>query len=344
VGRIEAESSELLAPPEQHDLLLGLDCLRRLFDEDVRHISSTNPVPAGLRNGHEGHNAVTMPRAIWSGSIAFGLVTVPVRMFSAVAEHRLHFQLVHRKDDGPIGYEKICKLEDKPAPDDEIVKAYEAEKGELVYVEDEDFEAAQVKGYRTFEISDFVAAEEIDPIYFERSYYLAPQEGAEKVYTLLARAMEDAGLVAVGTFVMRDREYLGCLRVRDGVITLERMYFADEIRPADELRPQRARVGKQELEMAASLIDRFKGSFDPSKYSDTYTDRLLEVIKRKRRGEEVHVAAEPEPEEAPDLMEALRASLEAHGGARRRAAPKRRQSAGTASRRRSSAGPSRRAS
>src|SRR5439155_25470902 len=123
-----------------------------------------------------------------------------------------------------------------------------------------------------------------------------PQDGAEKVYTLLVRAMEDAGLAAVGTFVMRDREYLGCLRVRDGVITLERMYFADEIRLADELRPERARVSKQELDMAAALIDRFKGSFDPSKFSDTYTDRLLEVIRRKQRGEEVHEAPGVEPE------------------------------------------------
>jgi DNA end-binding protein Ku len=264
-----------------------------------------------------------MGRAIWSGSISFGLVSIPVRMFSAVAEHKLHFNLVHRADDAPIGYEKVCKLEGKPVPDDEIVKAYEVAKGKVVHLEDEDFEAAQVKGSHSFDIGDFVAVEEIDPIYFERSYYLAPQDGGEKVYTLLVRAMEDAGLVAVGTFVMREREYLGCLRIRDGVITLERMYFADEIRPTDELRPPRARVNKQELEMATSLIDRFKGSFDPSKYKDTYTDRLLDVIKRKQRGEEVHVAAEAETEEVPDLMAALRASLEAHSGSRSKATPRR---------------------
>jgi len=264
-----------------------------------------------------------MPRAIWSGTISFGLVTIPVRMFSAVAEHKLRFHLVHRKDEGPIGYEKVCKLEDKPVSDDEIVKAFEIAKGELVHVEDEDFEAAQAEGTHSFEITDFVAVEEIDPIYFERSYYLAPQNGGEKVYTLLVRAMKDAGLAAVGTFVMRDREYLGCLRVRDGVITLERMYFADEIRLADELRPERARVSKQELDMAAALIDRFKGSFDPSKFSDTYTDRLLEVIRRKQRGEEVHEAPGVEPEETPDLMEALRASLEAHAAPKRKASPRR---------------------
>jgi DNA end-binding protein Ku len=138
---------------------------------------------------------------------------------------------------------------------------------------------------------------------------------------------------------MRDREYLGCLRIRDGVITLERMHFADEIRPAEELRPPRARVNKQELEMAASLIDRFKGSFEPKKYKDTYTDRLLDVIKRKERGEEVHVAAEPEPEETPDLMEALRASIEAYSSPRRKAAAPHRKAPAQKGRQRS---PSRR--
>jgi DNA end-binding protein Ku len=266
-----------------------------------------------------------MPRAIWSGTIGFGLVSVPVRMYAAVSEHKLHFNLLHRKDESPIGYAKICKKESKPVPDDEIVKAYEIEKGEYVYLEDEDFEAARAEGGHAFDINQFVAIEEIDPIYFEHSYYLAPESGGEKVYTLLVRAMEDAGLAAIGTFVMRDREHLGCLRIHDGVIMLERMYFADEIRPAKEHRPARSQVRKEELEMAASLIDRFKGSFDPKAYSDTYTDRLLDVIRRKRRGEEIHVAAEPEPTEAPDLMEALRASLEASSGTTRK--PSRKPSA-----------------
>jgi DNA end-binding protein Ku len=267
---------------------------------------------------------VLMPRSIWSGTISFGLVSIPVRMVTAVSEHALHFNLLHRKDSSPIGYEKVCKQEDKRVPEDEIVKAYEVSKGKYVEVEDADFEAARTEGYHAFDISDFVSVDEIDPIYFERSYYLVPQDGGEKVYTLLVRAMEDAGLAAVGTFVMREREHLGCLRIRDGVITLERLYFADEIRPADELKPERARVNKQELEMAAALIDRFKGSFDPTKYSDTYTDKLRDVIKRKQRGETVTVE-EPEAtaEEAPDLMEALRASIEAHSGPTRRSSSQR---------------------
>ena len=213
-----------------------------------------------------------MPRSIWSGTISFGLVSVPVRMFTAVSEHKLHFNLLHRKDESPIGYEKVCKKEDKPVPEDEIVKAYEIEKGEFVYLEDEDFEAARAEGGHAFEIEQFVPIDEIDPIYFEHSYYLAPQDGGEKVYTLLVRAMEDAGLAAVGTFVMRDREYLGCLRISDGVITLERMYFADEIRPREgaEARP---RARQQGGAGHGGVADRraSRGSFDPKKYKDTYT-------------------------------------------------------------------------
>jgi DNA end-binding protein Ku len=283
-----------------------------------------------------------MPRSIWSGTISFGLVSIPVRMVTAVSEHALHFNLLHRKDSSPIGYEKVCKQEDKRVPDDEIIKAYEVSKGEYVEVDDADFEAARIEGYHAFDISDFVAVDEIDPIYFERSYYLVPQDGGEKVYTLLVRAMEDAGLAAVGTFVMREREHLGCLRIRDGVITLERMYFADEIRPAHELKPDRARVNKQELEMAAALIDRFKGSFDPTKYSDTYTDKLRGVIKRKQKGETVTVEEPEAPEEeAPDLMEALRASIDAHAGTARRSSS-RRSTRRTSSGRRSSRSRSRR--
>jgi DNA end-binding protein Ku len=169
-----------------------------------------------------------VPRAIWSGTISFGLVNVPVRMFSAVSEHTLHFHYLHVKDDSRIGYEKVCKAEGTPVPDEEIVKAFEIEPGEYVYMQDEDFEAAQVEGHRSLDIRDFVPYEQIDPVYFDRTYHLGPQEGSERVYALLVRAMEESGLAAIGKYVMRDRQYLGALRVRDGVLTLERMYFADE--------------------------------------------------------------------------------------------------------------------
>ena len=259
-----------------------------------------------------------MPRSIWTGSISFGLVSVPVRMFSAVEEHTLHFNYVHAPDGSRIGYEKICKAEDKPVPDDEIVKAFEYEKGEWVYMTDDDFEAAAAENHRTIDIRAFVPFDEVDPIFFERTYYLGPAEDGERVYALLAKAMEDSGLAGVAKWVMRDRQNLGLLRVREGVITLERMHFADEIRSADEFAPQDAKVEKRELDMAEQLIEQYTGKFDPSEYRDSYRDALCEIIKAKRKGEEVRVEAEPEPEAPTDLMEALRASVEAARGRRSR--------------------------
>jgi DNA end-binding protein Ku len=255
--------------------------------------------------------AAAKPRAIWSGSITFGLVNAPVRIYSAIQEHKLHFNLLHRKDDSPIGYEKICKKEDKPVPDDEIVKAFEYRKGEFVYMEEEDFAAAKVEGIRTIEITDFVPYADIDPIYFAKTYYIGPDQGAEKVYSLLVRAMEGSELAGIAKFVMRDKQHLGCLRVRDGALTLEQLYFADEIRPLGEIKPTKGRVEKRELEMAQALIENFATKWDPSQYEDTYRDELLAVIKAKRKGKDVHEAAEvEEPEEAIDLMEALRQSVE----------------------------------
>jgi DNA end-binding protein Ku len=279
-----------------------------------------------------------MPRALWTGTISFGLVNVPVRMYSAVQEHDLHFNFVHEKDGSRIGYEKICKKEGIPVPDDEIVKAYEYGKGEWLYLSDEDFEAAQVQGHRTFDISDFVSSDDIDPIFFESTYYLGPQEGAERVYALLARALDESGLAGVGTFVMRDREHLGALRVRDGVITLERMYFADEIREPDGVKPKGVRVEKRELGMAMELIDRFSGEWKPGKYKDSYRDTLMNIIEQKRKGEKVHVETTPEPEETVDLMEALRQSLETarKPGPRKRASSGRTRAAARSSRRKSS--------
>jgi DNA end-binding protein Ku len=260
-----------------------------------------------------------MPRAIWSGAITFGLVNVPVRIYSAISEHKLHFHYIHAEDDSPIGYQKICKLEEKPVPDSEVAKAFEYRKGELVYMDDEDFEAAQVEGYKTIDITDFVPYEQIDPIFFAKTYYLGAQEGSEKVYSLLVQAMERSELAGIAKFVMRDRQYLGCLRVRERTITLEQLYFSDEVRPVDEVKPSRSRVAKQELQMAEELINSFAGDWQPEKYRDTYRDALCEVIEAKRKGKDVHVKAEPEEEQPTDLMAALRASIDAskRGGLRR---------------------------
>lgn len=251
------------------------------------------------------------PRAIWTGSITFGLVNVPVRIYSAIHEHKLSFHLVHEKDDGPIGYQKICKLEDKPVPSEEIVKAFEIEKGELVRMTDEDFAQVQVEGQHTIDLEDFVPYEEIDPTFFAHTYLVGAQEGAERPYALLVRAMEQSGLAGIGKFVMRSRQYLGCLRIRNGALTLEQMYFADEVDPPETIVPEKLPdVGKRELDMALSLIQSFSGDWEPEKYRDTYHDELCAIIKAKRRGKEVHRRPEPEEEGPPDLMEALRRSLE----------------------------------
>ena len=258
------------------------------------------------------------PRSLWSGSITFGLVNVPVRIYSAVREHKLHFHLVHARDDGPIGYQKICKLDDKPVPNDEIVKAFEHKKGELVHLTDE----------------DFVPYDDIDPTFFAHTYLVAPGDGGEKTYALLVRAMEKSGLAGIGKFVMRNRQYLGCLRVRGKTLTLEQMHFADEVAPPAGVIPDRLpSVSGRELDMALDLISAFSGKWEPKKYKDTYAAELRKVVRAKVQGKEVHRTAEPEPEEAPDLMAALRASVEhAQGKSRkprgqRRAPAKKRSSA-----------------
>jgi DNA end-binding protein Ku len=245
---------------------------------------------------------------------------VPVRLYSAVQEHKLQFHFVHEKDSGPIGYEKICKKENKPVPDDEIVKAFEFEKGEYVFMDEEDFEAAKVEGYKTIDIVDFVPYEGIDPIYFARTYYVGPDRGGEKVYSLLVKVMEDSELAGIAKFVMRDKQHLGALRIRDGVIALEQLYFADEIRPLDEIKASRVRVSQQELEMAGRLIESFTSRWKPEKYKDTYRDELCAIIKAKRKGEDIHAAPELEEEEPADLLTALRESIErsrGRGGRRR---------------------------
>jgi DNA end-binding protein Ku len=254
------------------------------------------------------------PRPLWTGSISFGLVNIPARIYSGVHEHKLHFHLVHAKDDSPIGYQKVCKKEDKPVPNDEIVKAFEFAKGKLVQLTDEDFAAVQVEGGRTIDLEDFVPYDEIDPTFFAHTYVVGPQDGAEKPYALLVRAMEDSGLAGIGKFVMRNRQYLGCLRVRDGVLTLEQMYFADEVDAPEKILPDKLpSVPKKELDMALSLIQNFAGDWKPKKYKDTYRDALCAVIEQKRKGGKVREAPEPEDEEPPDLMEALRLSLEQRG-------------------------------
>jgi DNA end-binding protein Ku len=263
------------------------------------------------------------PRAIWTGSISFGLVNAPVRMYAAVSEQNLKFNLIHEADGGRIGYQKICKLEEKTVSNDEIVKAYQVEEDEFVYLTDEDFEAASPESYKTITVHDFVPTSEIDPIYFERTYYLgAADKTGEPVYALLVEAMQQANLAAIATYVFHERENLGCLRVRDGVLTLEKMFFHDEVRPSEGIAPDGVAVDKKQLEMAIELIKNYTGSFDPTQYEDNYRARLLEVIEQKREGKEVKRVVETETTTAPDLLAALQASLNQTKGDRKAPAEK----------------------
>ncbi len=267
-----------------------------------------------------------MPRAIWTGSISFGLVNAPVRMYSAIQERDLRFNLIHAPDGGRIGYQKVCKAEgDRPVPNEEVVRAYPFAKDDLVVVTDEDFAAAEGDTLRQLQVLDFVPHEQIDPIYFERTYFLGPGNGGDRVYALLCAALERSGLAGVVRYVFHSKENLGVLRVRRGVITLEKMYFADEIRSSDEIVPTDAMssVDDAELDMALKLIGSYAGDFDATKYEDRYRERLMAIIESKREGAHITPAAPAEQTGAPDLMAALRASLEAAegGGAARAPAP-----------------------
>lgn len=257
------------------------------------------------------------PRAIWSGSISFGLVNAPVRMYSAIRERDLHFNLIHEPDGGRIGYQKVCKAEgDKPVPNDEVVRAYPFSDEEMVVVTDEDFAAAEGESPKQLRILDFVPADQVDPIHIERTYYLGPGDGGDRVYALLATALARSGLAGVVRYVSHTKEHLGLLRVREeGVMTLEKMYFADEIRSTEGIAPEKAmeEVDPDELEMATKLIGSYTGDFDASKYEDRYRERLMAIIEAKRDGEAITPAEQP-AEAAPDLMAALRASLEAVEG------------------------------
>ena len=271
---------------------------------------------SGIRK-HDRHGSTPC----WSGTLSFGLVTVPVRVFSAIAEHKLQFHLIHAPDEGRIGYSKICKLENKAVPDDEVVKAFELRKGEFVRLSDEDFALARAADEeRTIEITDFVPYKDIDPILFAKAYYVGSGAGGDRVYTLLARAMEDSGLAAIATFVMHDRQHLGALTVSDGLIVLEQLHFADEQRPSAGIKPKRQPVSKPELEMAAKLIESYKTPWRPETYKDSYRDELCALISAKRRGEapaQPRAAAKP----AGDLMDALRQSVQASRARQRRKAP-----------------------
>jgi DNA end-binding protein Ku len=254
----------------------------------------------------------TMPRAMWKGAISFGLVSIPVGLYPATEEKTLRFNQLHDKDFGRIKYHRTCAKCGEEVTFDHIVKGYEYEKDTYVVLEDEDFDAVPVESSRAIDILQFVDLEEIDPIYFQKSYYLVPEETGLKAYTLLRQAMSEDGRVAIAKIAFRDKEHLAALRFKDNVFVLETMFWPDEIRAADfEELDKKVNVRLQEIQMAKSLIESLTDEFKPEQFRDEYREALLGIIGKKVSGEEIEVIPEAEPTKVVDLMEALKASVAA---------------------------------
>jgi DNA end-binding protein Ku len=253
-------------------------------------------------------------RSIWKGAISFGLVTIPVKLYSATEEKNVAFHQVHRDDGGRIRYKRVCSIDGDEVTYGDIAKGYELPNGETVILTDEDFEGLPLRTSRAIDVLQFVPLEEVDPIYFAKSYYLEPDKSGVKPYVLLRDALEQSGKVAVVKVALRQREQLATLRVREGVFVLETMLWPDEVRAPDfKFLDEDVDVRPQELQMAGSLIDTLSGEFDPDEYHDNYREALQEVIDAKVAGREV-VAPTAEKQETGavvDLMAALRASVDA---------------------------------
>ena len=254
-------------------------------------------------------------RAMWSGSVSFGLVTIPVRLYSATGkETKLEFDMLHKKDMSPIRYAKVCKLEGDEIPNDEIVKGYEYSDGEYVILEDEDFLRANSKLSRSIEITSFTDETAIDDIYFEKPYYLEPDKGASKAYGLLRDALKQTGKVGIAQFVLRDREHLAAIKPSGDVLVLNQLRYESELRTPEGLDLPQAAADEKEMDLAVMLIDRLSEPFEPERYKDTYTEQLRAVIEERAQGR-VPVARveEPQPTKVADLMATLKQSVEQQG-------------------------------
>jgi DNA end-binding protein Ku len=256
-----------------------------------------------------------MPRSIWTGAISFGLVNVPVKLYSAVSKKTVRFHQLHASDGVRIQQKRICPADGQEVPWEEIVKGYEISPDQYVIVTPEELEALDPKKTRTIDIQEFVDLEEIDPLFYDHPYYLLPGQGAAKPYKLLADAMRDANKVGIARVVIRTKEQLVAIRPVGDVLAMATMNFADEVVDPDsfdEAPGEDVEATKKELDMARQLIDSLGGKFEPEKYQDEYREAVLELIEKKAAGQEVVLQpVSEEPEKVPDLMAALEASLAA---------------------------------
>ena len=258
-----------------------------------------------------------MARALWSGSLSFGLVNVPVQLFSAVRDQDLHFRQLHEKDGSPIETRRFCSTEDEEVPFEEVGHGYELDSGKEVVLSDEELSAAAPRKTRTIDIEAFVDLADVDPVYFDHPYFLLPEgeaEGTRRAYRLLVEVMQGTERAALGRFVLRTKEYLVAVRVRDDLLSLTTMRFHDEVRPTKPVPGGGRKPAKERLDRAVTLIEAMSVDWDPARYEDRYRERLLEVIERKKKGKRITVPDdEDEPSPIPDLMAALERSLAAQG-------------------------------
>jgi DNA end-binding protein Ku len=256
-----------------------------------------------------------MARAIWKGSISFGLVNIPIALYPATRREELKFRLLRKSDLSPVSYKRVAEKDGKEVPWDQIVKGYEYEKGKYVVLKDEDFERVDLEATQTVDIQDFVDQEEIDPMFFYKPYYLEPQKGGDKAYALLRDALKDSGKVGIAKVVIKTRQYLAGVKPEDGALVLELMHFADELADPGKLHvPKKTEAGKREMNMAKSLIDSMSSKWSPEKYKDDYREALMEVIEEKVEagGKEIEEKPKkaPKPTKVIDLVSVLQKSLE----------------------------------
>ena len=259
-----------------------------------------------------------MARAIWKGSISFGLVNIPIALHPATRREELKFRLLRNSDLSPVNYKRVAEKDGKEVSWDQIVKGYEYEKGKYVVLKEEDFQRIDLEATQTVDIKDFVDQEQIDPMFFYKPYYLEPQKGGDKAYALLRDALKETNKVGIAKVVIKTRQYLAGVKPEDGALVLELMHFADELADPEKLHvPKKTEIGKREMNMARSLIDSMTSKWEPGKYKDDYREALMEVIEEKVEagGKEIEEKPRkaPKPTKVIDLVSVLQKSLEQTG-------------------------------
>ncbi len=252
-----------------------------------------------------------MATTIWRGHLTFGLVSLPVKLYTAARSENISFNQLHKTDHSRVKQVLYCQAEDRPIERSEIVKGYEYEKGRYVVIDDEDIRKVAPKTAKVMEILEFVKAADVDPVYYESSYYMAPDDAGEKPYALLFDALRRTGYVGVAKMTMHNREHIVILRPGPRGILLHTMYYAHEIRTVEEFRTDVGLVKDKEVELATGLIQALAADFEPQKYRDTYRDKLLEMIEAKKAGQEIVETPQPQPAKVIDILDALKKSLDA---------------------------------